>query len=218
MNEVNKRINNNAGKLNNYRNNYHQGHCDESHLMDDSLTKHKQTEHTVIDIDDNSSIETQHLLAHDSLAQTVNDQPYIISGGDTSNGNNDNGLNIDYDFNSRCAGSELNLIKTRLPRASANYTSRAELEISFSESSRSVHSFEKYDTYPLIDNSTKNNDDMPPLQLNSSYSSVKSCIVEQKTDIRSVPLIMPSTKFMTTSSFPTILSQVSFIKKLPYFI
>lgn len=125
--------------------------------------------HTVIDIGECDMDETQHLLAHDSLAQTIHD-PYD-------------------DF-----GAELKLCH-KIPRP--RYMSQAKIEISESSNpsgggvssamrSHSHHqSVDKTVSFDLIDNSSKNSVDTTPIQLNLAYPAVKS-IVDTKNDARAI--------------------------------
>lgn len=124
--------------------------------------------HTVIDIGECDYDETQHLLAHDLLAQSIN--PYD-------------------DFN----GSEM---PVKIPRVHPHYMSQAKIEISESSNasgsgvasamrSHAYHqSVDKSVKFGLFDNSSKNSVDTSPIQLNSTYPAVKSC-VDVKGDARS---------------------------------
>lgn len=129
--------------------------------------------YTVIDMGESDMDETQHLLAHDSLAQSIHD-PYD-----------------DY-------GKEL-LCKIPRVQPHPRYKSQAKIEISetsnlpsmsgVSSAMRSHSHYQSVDktvSFDLIDNSSKNSvNDATQIQLNSAYAAVKSCI-DPKGDVRTM--------------------------------
>ncbi|XP_053697094.1 mucin-19 isoform X2 [Sabethes cyaneus] len=168
--------------------------------------------HTVIDMGELESDETQHLLAHDALQQNLYDSVLDDFEGNStdlygSTSNTGSGSTTGG------AGSGCSALK-KIPRfPTASYTSHAKLEIGEPSSTvrpSSVHHVDKTVSLPMLE--SNKSVDITPIQLGSSYQAVK-CIVpsdSSKSDQAKHVLMGISannTKYITTQSFNQIISQ-----------
>ncbi|XP_058824940.1 homeobox protein 5 isoform X2 [Topomyia yanbarensis] len=172
------------------------------------------TGHTVIDMGELESDETQHLLAHDALQQNLYDSgldEFEGSGTDlygssttTSGGSSTTGG----------AGSGCSALK-KIPRfPTASYTSHAKLEIGEPSSTvrpSSVHHVDKTVSLPMLE--SNKSVDITPIQLGSSYQAVK-CFVssdssksDQAKHVMMGTISSNNTKYISTQSFNQIISQ-----------
>ncbi|XP_055550918.1 homeobox protein 5 isoform X2 [Wyeomyia smithii] len=168
--------------------------------------------HTVIDMGELESDETQHLLAHDALQQNLYDSVLDDFEGNStdlygSTSNTGGGSTTGG------AGSGCSALK-KIPRfPTASYTSHAKLEIGEPSSTvrpSSVHHVDKTVSLPMLE--SNKSVDITPIQLGSSYQAVK-CIVSSdssKSDQAKHVMMGISTnnaKYITTQSFNQIISQ-----------
>lgn len=166
--------------------------------------------HTVIDMGEMESDETQSLLAHDSLQPTLYDSgldDYDGSGGDlygssttTSGGSSTTGG----------AGSGCSAMK-KIPRyPAASYTSHVNLEIGEPSSTvrpSSVHHVDKTVSLPLLE--SNKSVDITPIQLGTNYQAVK-CFVSSdnsKSDPTRVMMSSSNAKYIATPSIGQMISQ-----------
>ncbi|XP_065088608.1 serine-rich adhesin for platelets isoform X2 [Ochlerotatus camptorhynchus] len=171
--------------------------------------------HTVIDMGELESDETQHLLAHDALQQTLYDSgldDYDGSGGDlygssttTSGGSSTTGG----------AGSGGCSAIKKIPRyPAASYTSHAKLEIGDPSSTvrpSSVHHVDKTVSLPLLE--SNKSVDITPIQLGTNYQAVK-CFVssdnsksDQTKHVMMGTISANNTKYITTPSIGQVFPQ-----------
>lgn len=171
--------------------------------------------HTVIDMGELESDETQSLLAHDALQQTLYDSgldDYDGSGGDlygssttTSGGSSTTGVGGGGGAGSGCSAMK------KIPRyPAASYTSHVNLEIGEPSSTvrpSSVHHVDKTVSLPLLE--SNKSVDITSIQLGTTYPAVK-CFVSSdnsKSDQTRVMMSSSNTKYIATQSIGQMISQ-----------
>ncbi|XP_038121378.1 mucin-19 isoform X4 [Culex quinquefasciatus] len=207
----------------------------ESHLIDGGcMGAAAAAGHTVIDMGELESDETQRLLDNDALQQNLYDSglddldgsmgdPYGSSSTTTSGGSSSSG----GVHGASGVGGACSALK-KIPRfPTTSYTSHAKLEIGEPSSTvrpSLVHHVDKTVPLPLLE--SNKSVDITPIQLGSSYQAVK-CFMSSdagggggvggsgsssvsKQDPKHVMITANNAKYITTQNFSQMISQVSY--------